>query len=290
MNYRGRFAPTPSGPLHFGSLFAAVVSFLDARANNGQWLLRIDDLDPPREQPGASELILKTLNVHGLHWDETETYQSENHARYLSHLDTLHQQNRLFWCTCSRKMLQGQTVYPGTCRNHRAARPDSAIRFEVVSETDHFTDLFQGHQQANLKQELGDVVLRRRDQLFAYQLAVVADDMAAGITHIIRGIDLLPATFWQREIYRAVSGTIPVYGHFPVLHATGSEQKLSKQNLAPAVDDQSPEQNLLHIFQLLDLDVDPAQPEEMLKQATTLFQRSEILCKQILHTPVFQLD
>lgn len=288
--YRGRFAPTPSGPLHFGSLFAAVVSYLDVRVNNGQWLVRIDDLDPPREQPGAADTILKTLETHGLHWDETVTYQSQQSERYQSRLAVLQQKERLFWCDCSRKQLKGFPVYPGTCRHHLQPRENSAVRLRVDQGKDEFQDLFQGTQHAQLADDYGDVILQRRDGLYAYQLAVVSDDIDAGISHIIRGIDLMPSTFWQRELYRQLGQPAPVYGHFAVLHAQDSDQKLSKQNLAPAVDDQTPEHNLQQVFQLLNLPVDPDNSVAMLQQAQTLYRRECLFGKQQMQVDFFKLD
>jgi len=288
--YRGRFAPTPSGPLHFGSLFAAVVSYLDAKANRGKWLLRIDDLDPPREQPGATAAILRALEQHGLTWDDTETYQSQHRSRYLSFLDHLIQNQRVYWCTCSRKQLAGHQTYPGRCRHHRTPRPNSAIRFQVESTSDRFDDLFQGTQSASPQADYGDVVLQRRDRLFAYQLAVVADDSDLGITHVIRGIDLMDSTFWQRELYRAIDAKPPQYGHFAVLHAQGSNQKLSKQNLAPAIDPTRAIDNLHRVFQQLGITVVRSTPAQMLLEACSLWQRALLSQKQILHVPVFELD
>ncbi|TCS41632.1 tRNA glutamyl-Q(34) synthetase GluQRS [Reinekea marinisedimentorum] len=288
--YRGRFAPTPSGPLHFGSLFAAVISYLDARAHGGQWLVRIEDIDPPREQPGAAAAILKTLEAHGLGWDETESYQSNNTERYLHNLNVLQQRQRLFWCRCSRKDLAGLAVYPGTCRDNLSPMPDSAIRLAVTSEQDCFDDLFQGTQHANIKQQYGDVVVRRRDKLFAYQLAVVCDDIADNISHIIRGIDLMDSTYWQRELYRGFEQSYPEYGHFAVIHSAGSDQKLSKQNLAAAVNDDRAQQNLMQVFQLLEIEAEPAPPLEMLSQATGQWQRSKLFKKCTLHLPTVTLE
>jgi glutamyl-Q tRNA(Asp) synthetase len=288
--YRGRFAPTPSGPLHFGSLFAAVVSYLDAKANAGKWLVRIEDIDPPREQPGAAASILKALEAHGLYWDETETYQSNNTERYLQRLEQLQQSGRLFWCQCSRKALKGHAVYPGTCRHQRTYQPDAAIRFLVTSEHDEFYDLFQGHQTANVKQQYGDVVVRRRDNLFAYQLALVADDIADNITHIIRGTDLLKSVYWQRELYRAFNQPCQKYGHFAVIYSAHSNQKLSKQQLAPAIACDTAQKNLQQVFQLLNLTVEPATPENMLTQATLQWQPDKLFNKRALHLPTGTLD
>jgi glutamyl-Q tRNA(Asp) synthetase len=289
-DYRGRFAPTPSGPLHFGSLFAAVVSFLDAKHHEGQWLVRIEDLDPPRTQAGATQSILNCLESHGLNWDESVRYQSNQSIQYEERLSQLESKGRLFWCNCSRKSLTGSDIYPGFCREYSAPRPDCAIRFTAKTDKDDFQDVFQGQQKASLIQDYGDVVLKRRDGLFAYQLAVVADDIDQHITHVIRGMDLLSSTYWQRELYREFDHSQPEFGHFAVLHAAGASQKLSKQNLAPPVIDGLAVQNLLNVFELLDLNVTTDTPARMLQEATHLWQRSNINEKQILHTDIFALD
>ncbi|MEJ2042870.1 MAG: tRNA glutamyl-Q(34) synthetase GluQRS [Reinekea sp.] len=277
--YRGRFAPTPTGLLHFGSLFAAVVSYLDARSVNGQWLVRIEDIDPPREQPGAASAILKTLESHGLYWDEEVNYQSQNTERYLENLAALASQDRLFWCHCSRKQLAGFSVYPGFCRQNKTPRHDSAARLRIITGSDSFVDKFQGLQTANLSSQYGDVVLQRRDQLFSYQLAVVSDDIASNITNVVRGIDLLGSTYWQRELYRAFDTPYVNYGHFPVLHSNHADQKLSKQNLAPAVDDTQAIDNLKTVFTLLGLEIDTDRIDLMLSQAIQLWQPDKLTGK-----------
>ena len=289
-HYRGRFAPTPTGPLHFGSLFAAVTSYLDAKAQQGAWLLRIEDIDSPREQPGAASAILRTLESHGLQWDETETYQSANHLRYQANLEQLHDQGRLFWCQCSRKQLIDQPIYPGHCRHQTSAIADSAIRLRVETTVDYFDDVFQGPQTANLSRDYGDVVLRRRDRLFAYQLAVVSDDIAADINRVIRGIDLLDSTFWQRELYRAFNVTPPTYGHFPVIYNHGAKQKLSKQNRAAAAQDRHAEDNLSAIFALLDIDVSRDRASNMLQQAVQNWHQRGIQNQQAIFVDDQQQD
>lgn len=288
--YRGRFAPTPSGPLHFGSLFAAVISYLDAKSNEGDWLLRIEDIDPPREQPGAAADILATLEAHFLYWDETETYQSNNTERYEQVLSDLHQANRLFWCQCSRKSLAGHSVYPGHCYSRQAPEPDSAARFRVDTTEDQFSDLFQGAQKANIRQDYGDVVVRRRDGLFAYQLAVVTDDIEDRISHVVRGIDLLDSVYWQRELYRALGKPCPEYGHFAVIMDKNNSQKLSKQNLATAINSQTASENLGQVFKLLELDITVDKPEQMLKAATSQWQRRQLFGLQTLHLTGHELD
>lgn len=281
--YRGRFAPTPSGPLHFGSLFAAVVSYLDAKAHRGEWLVRIEDIDPPRIQPGASTEILKSLAAHGLEWDQSETYQSDHTDRYLDNLSTLTAEGRLYGCECSRKQLSSFTIYPGHCRTKTVPFEHAALRFRVSSIEDGYTDVFQGPQSANLETRFGDVVVRRRDHLFSYQLAVVSDDIAQQISHVIRGVDLIDSVFWQRDLIRALGAEMPIYGHFPVIYARNAQQKLSKQNKATAIDNRQASQTLHQVFQRLNLNVDITQPEHMLKEAVSLWQRSGLAKKQVIY-------
>lgn len=282
-HYRGRFAPTPSGPLHLGSLLAAVISYLEARRLGGQWLLRMEDLDPPREQAGAADAILRCLEAHGLYWDESVLYQSQRSEAYEAALHKLQQQDALFWCQCSRKALKGQMTYPGTCRTFRSPRANSAVRYRVTEQCDVFIDGFQGSQTANPAQDFGDVILKRRDGFYAYQLAVVVDDARQGITDVVRGIDLLHASYWQRALFRQLDLPTPNFHHFPVLiHANG--QKLSKQSQAPAVSLQTPERNLRQVFELLQLDVAPTRPDQMLAHATTLWQPDQL--KNIQSLPI----
>lgn len=269
-HYRGRFAPSPTGPLHLGSLVAALVSYLDARQRDGAWLVRIEDLDPPREQPGAADAILRSLEAHGLHWDESVRYQSQRGEAYEAALRQLARLELLFWCRCSRKDLAGIEVYPGTCRACRQPRSDAAIRWRVPDTVERFTDRYQGDQSVDLAGELGDVVLRRRDGPFAYQLAVTVDDLDQGITEVVRGIDLLGSTPWQRALMRSLSATPPDYAHFPVLVADNG-QKLSKQNQAPALDDDRAVANLQQAFGYLGLTIEPDQPHSMLVQAQAVW-------------------
>lgn len=273
--YRGRFAPSPTGPLHLGSLLAAVISYLDARQHGGIWLVRIEDLDPPREQPGATQAILNSLEAHGLKWDEEVRYQSQRGDAYDAALDQLAAQGQLFWCRCSRKQLAGAAVYPGHCRQYTQPRPNCAVRYRVPASSVQFDDRFQGLQQANLAEDFGDVIVRRRDGLYAYQLAVTVDDLDQGITDVVRGIDLLSSTFWQQALFQSLGAEPPSYAHFPVILGPDG-QKLSKQNHAPAIDDREPSINLYRIFGYLDLDIDIDQPETMLKQATKLWSAHKL--------------
>jgi len=251
-SYIGRFAPSPSGPLHMGSLVAALASFLDARAHNGEWLLRMEDIDPPREQRGAADAILHCLEAHHLHWDGKVLYQSTRHEAYRDALQQLEQQHLSYRCTCSRQELQGEDIYNGHCRAlHHDANSVSAIRLDVekslrvlsLDPVIAFNDLWQGTQQQNLLTEVGDFVIHRKDGLFAYQLAVVIDDIFQNITHVIRGADLLDSTARQILLFKLLGTTAPTFGHIPlVLNDQG--QKLSKQNLAPALDDRKASENL----------------------------------------------
>lgn len=233
--YVGRFAPSPTGPLHFGSLLAAVASYLDARAHRGRWLVRIEDLDPPREDPGAATAILHILDAYGLHWDGEVRYQSDRHEAYQQVLQQLISSGLAFPCQCSRKQLGGQP-HRGNCQCQ--AHSDIAWRFLCPPGELCFDDALQGRWCSDLSEEIGDFVIKRRDGPWSYQLAVVSDDIDQGVTHIVRGIDLIDSTARQILLYQALRHTAPHYAHIPVaLEANG--QKLSKQNLAQALTTQN---------------------------------------------------
>lgn len=241
----GRFAPSPTGPLHFGSLLAALASYLDARARGGQWLVRMEDIDPPREMPGAASIILRQLEQHGLAWDGEVLYQSTRHGAYAGVIEQLLASGRAYCCECSRQRIQSLGgVYDGHCRYRNIARTGNAVRLLVPGGTElGFADLLQGPQLQNLNREQGDFVIHRRDGLPAYQLAVSVDDGFQSITHVIRGSDLLDSTGRQIFLLRTLGKAVPVYGHIPVaLNADG--QKLSKQNLAPSLDLHVPADNI----------------------------------------------
>ena len=232
----GRFAPSPTGPLHAGSLLAALASYCEARVAGGRWLVRIEDLDPPREMPGASDLILRQLEACGVEWDGDIRYQSQRHEAYEAALQQLHGQGELFWCRCSRTDLARlpSPAYPGTCRRFRSPRPDAAIRLVVDAGPVQFTDALFGLQQEEVAATVGDFVLKRRDGLYAYQLAVVVDDADQGITQVVRGADLLDNTARQIVLQQHLGLPTPDYLHIPlVVHPDGS--KLSKQTFAPAL-------------------------------------------------------
>jgi len=243
--YRGRFAPSPTGPLHFGSLIAALGSWLDARAAGGEWLLRIEDVDTPRNVPGADSAILHTLADLGLTWDGAVLWQSQRLAAYAAALDALVAAGDAYPCACSRKEIEstgaaravdGGFVYPGTCRHGlprgRVAR---AWRLRVPAQTVGFSDRLQGLVRQDLAAAVGDFVLRRADGPFAYQLAVVVDDAAQGVTDVVRGADLLDSTPRQLWLQRCLGAATPRYLHLP-LATNPAGEKWSKQTAAPALD------------------------------------------------------
>ncbi len=248
-SYIGRFAPSPTGPLHAGSLVAALASWLDARAHDGRWLVRMEDVDTPRCVPGADQLILQQLATCGLMPDEAPLWQSQRSALYQAALAQLVHAGQAYACTCSRKDIEAvhaarglargrftELVYPGTCRDGptQPGRPQ-AWRLRVPHGTVHWHDRRLGAQQQDVATAVGDFVLQRADGLWAYQLAVVVDDAAQGITHVVRGADLADNTARQIVLQRALGMPLPLYLHVPlVLGANG--EKLSKQNGAAALD------------------------------------------------------
>ncbi|OAB53229.1 tRNA glutamyl-Q(34) synthetase GluQRS [Pseudomonas thivervalensis] len=231
--YIGRFAPTPSGHLHFGSLVAALASYLDARAVDGRWLLRMEDLDPPREEPGAQAAILKALESYGFEWDGEMVRQSERHDAYDQIINRLFNQGLAYACTCSRKQLEAyQGIYPGLCRNAGHGTEDAAIRLRVPELEHHFTDRVQGEFRQHLGREVGDFVIRRRDGLYAYQLAVVLDDAWQGVTDIVRGADLLDSTPRQLYLQELLGLPQPRYLHVPLITQPDGH-KLGKSYRSP---------------------------------------------------------
>ncbi len=239
--YIGRFAPSPTGPLHFGSLVAAVASYLDARAHGGAWLVRIEDVDGTRCQSRFADEILATLKAFGLNWDGEVMVQSERTPQYQAALDQLAEKSLTYACACSRKEIADSAitgidgpVYPGTCRNLQLPPQGNAIRVRTMPGEICFADRVQGRWGQRLDADIGDFVLRRRDHLFAYQLAVVVDDADQGITHIVRGADLLDSTARQIYLQQLLHLPTPTYLHIPVI-TNAAGQKLSKQTLAPAI-------------------------------------------------------
>ena len=243
--------------MHFGSLIAALASYLDARAASGRWFVRIEDIDPPREQPGASDLILKALDVYGLHWDGEILYQHQRLDAYQDVLSDLKKASLAYPCTCTRKELAAYLPsYPGFCRNRDHADEPHAIRFNAQDKPIDFDDRIQGHQPFNMK-ELGDFVVFRKDGLFAYQLAVTVDDEFQGVTDIVRGIDIMDSTPRQISLQQALGYRTPRYAHLPVITNEHGD-KLSKQNKAEALPLSNPEPVLLLAMKALGLPVDAA--------------------------------
>lgn len=239
--YRGRFAPSPTGALHFGSLVAAVGSYLDAKSNNGDWLVRIEDLDWKREVPGAAGEILHTLERLGMGWDGDVIYQSQRSGIYQDALDSLNKQGLIYPCICSRKEIADSgiigvngPIYPGTClKNPIPANRAHALRIRTNDDTIEFNDISKGFYSQKLRNDIGDFVLRRVEGIYAYQLAVVVDDAEQNITHVVRGADLLDSTPRQIFLQRLLGYSTPRYLHLPIVtNAIG--EKLSKQtNAAP---------------------------------------------------------
>lgn len=247
-SYVGRFAPSPTGPLHFGSLVAAVASYLQARSNNGRWLLRIENIDPPREQPGSTDTILRSLESHGLEWDGETIFQCNSRDAHLDALQRLVDAGLAYRCTCSRKDLADSPrsalgiIYPGTCRDGADAGEHS-VRVRTNDKPIRFADSLQGEFEHRLETESGDFVVRRRDGLIAYQLAVVVDDQLQGVSEVVRGIDIIDSTPRQIWLQQCLGYRTPAYMHIPVMtHPDGD--KLSKLTGAPAIPDSAPSENL----------------------------------------------
>ncbi len=268
--YRGRFAPSPTGPLHFGSLVGALCSYLDARQHQGEWLLRIEDIDPLREQPGAGDKILQSLEAHHLFWDRQVSYQSQHQARYEYILAQLLAQRFVYFCPCSRRQLQERQGRHLLACEQRLVNQASglALRFAVTEGCHYFADTFQGDITYTLHPGTDDFVLKRKEGFYAYQLAVVSDDIAQQITHVVRGIDLIESTPLQLQLYQAIGAAPPQFGHFPVV-VTQDGQKLSKQRLSPALDDRTVMRNLRLAAQALQLlsqqEPCPEQPDTLLE-------------------------
>ena len=235
--YIGRFAPSPTGPLHFGSLLAALASFLDARANQGKWLMRIEDLDPPREPAGSAELILQQLQDFGMNWDDEVLYQSARLGIYEEIVDQLQDKGLAYPCDCTRPQIREMgLVYNGSCRE-RSTPPEKpyALRLKTEALKIGFDDVIQGHFSQQLELDAGDFVIRRKDELYAYQLAVVVDDEFQNITHVVRGWDLLDSTPRQIYLQRVLNYQEMSYIHIPII-VDGKGQKLSKQTFAPSIE------------------------------------------------------
>ncbi len=256
--YIGRFAPSPSGPLHFGSLIAALGSYFQAKANQGQWLVRIEDIDPPREMPGASELILRTLEAYQLEWDGEVVYQSQRHHLYQQQIDAWIRSGQAYYCQCTRKAIkESGGYYLGTCRDKQLSNETpSATRLRMTQPVYEFID--QKHGRLTIPHPLAeeDFIIKRRDGLFAYNLAVVLDDIDQGVTEVVRGADLIEPTGRQISLYKMLGQSPIHYLHLPL--ALGENgQKLSKQNHAPAIDNSNPKPALLEAMHFLGFQLDP---------------------------------
>jgi glutamyl-Q tRNA(Asp) synthetase len=250
----GRFAPSPTGDLHLGSLYAAAASYLDARAHGGRWLVRMEDVDRTREVPGAANRILRTLESFGFEWDGEVVRQSERDEPYFAALEALAARGLTFECTCSRLMLAEEERYPGHCRARvPRAGAASAIRLRVNPREVHLVDRIQGSYRQDVAAAAGDLILRRRDRLFSYLLAVVVDDAAQGVTHVVRGADLLDNTPRQIYLQQELALPTPVYAHVPVLVEADGTKLAKSARSVPLDPDRAPAQ-LRRVFALLGLD------------------------------------
>ncbi len=296
--YIGRFAPSPTGPLHFGSLVSALASYLDAHFNNGKWLVRMEDLDPPREHAGAADAILRCLDDYGLEWNDSVIYQSQRGDVYEDYLSRLRQQDLLYACDCTRQDLQTMGgIYNGRCRARhvdttlphakRLKLYDLPARFSFPDEL-RFIDLIQGEQIQNLRTQAGDQILKRKDGLYAYQLAVVVDDIEQGITHIVRGSDLLAVTARQIFLFQLLDAAVPAFSHV-TLASQPNGQKLSKQNLAPPLELKDANINLWRALAFLrqnpPQEILGAKPAELLAWAKIHWQRAAIHGLSAIYSP-----
>lgn len=267
MAYVGRFAPSPTGPLHFGSLITAVASYCDAHAHQGKWLVRIEDTDIPRIYPGSEDHILRCIDAFQFEADDAIIFQKDRLDLYDAVINQLHQNDLVYACQCTRKMLGSNHIYAGTCRDLNLPFEHHAIRVKVSDREICFNDRLQGTHCSNLQQDLGDFVLKRRDGIINYQLAVVVDDYLQGMTHVVRGADLLDNT--ERQIWLGSILGYPKleYMHLP-LAMNDQGQKLSKQNMAQALDlNRAPELLQQAIRALHQPEVDLDTPAHMLRQA-----------------------
>jgi len=256
-NYIGRFAPSPSGPLHFGSVIAALGSYLQARSRDGQWLVRMEDIDIPRVQPGAADDILRTLEKLHLFWDGDVLYQSRRDAAYREAEIALEKENLLYPCACTRRDIRGQR-YSGRCRNGLPpGKISRSVRVRTTNEPVSFADRVQGVQWQNLDIEIGDFIIRRADNITAYHLAVVVDDAWQGVTEIVRGSDLMDSTPRQIYLQELLGYPTPAYCHLPVaVNADG--RKISKQNHAPGIRRNAPARVIHDALKFLGQEPDPA--------------------------------
>ena len=285
-HYVGRFAPSPSGQLHFGSLVTAVASYLDAKSHGGKWLLRMEDIDEPRCIAGVDKDILTTLEAHGLYWDGDVIYQSQQHARYQAVLDDLLIQEKAYFCTCTRKQIKAMGgIYNGHCRNKTvcSATQECAVRLKVDSQLEPFNDALMGKvlpSNSNTDLIAEDVVLKRRDGLFSYNLVVILDDVFQQVNHVIRGCDLIDVTPLQRAVYHTLGYTTPEYGHVPVA-AVAQGRKLSKQNRAAPVKNETALSNIVRVMHFLGFSFPNASEfsdiDSALKTAISIWDRKKVV-------------
>ncbi|HAJ92129.1 MAG TPA: tRNA glutamyl-Q(34) synthetase GluQRS [Gammaproteobacteria bacterium] len=296
-SYRGRFAPSPTGPLHFGSLVAAVGSYLDARHHQGEWLLRVEDLDTPREVAGATDDILRTLELLHMTWDGPVIYQSKRTHLYKEALAELQQQGYLYDCGCTRKEVADSAIhtpagaiYPGTCRNGLpAGRSPRSIRVRVNNTAISMQDRLQAGLLQQLQTDTGDFIVRRADQLIAYQLAVVVDDADQGINQVVRGSDLLASTPRQIYLQQLLNLPTPAYLHLPIA-TDASNAKLSKQSFAPPITVDDSNRAVLDVLRFLHQAL-PDSPQdasldEIWTWAANHWDTSAIPAYQVLPAPV----
>jgi glutamyl-Q tRNA(Asp) synthetase len=283
--YRGRFAPSPTGKPHLGTLIAAVASYLQARSNNGEWLLRIEDVDTLRSVPGADDMMLRILDKFGFEWDDAVVWQSRRIGRYQQALQQLIEEERVFPCTCSRKLL-AQTaaelsgIYPGTCRSRKfPLQHEHAIRIRTADITISFDDAIAGEYRQSLASECGDFVVRRRDGLFAYQLAVVVDDALQGITEVVRGADLLDSTPRQIYLQQCLNYQQPHYLHVPLM-LDQQGRKLSKSEGAAELNPDRPAKSLYtaleHLGQQPPAELEHANPADIWQWAVENWDSGKI--------------
>jgi len=292
-SYIGRFAPSPSGPLHFGSLIAATGSFLQAKSQQGKWLLRIEDIDTPRMQPGAADDIMRTLEQYHLYWDDTVWYQSQRLDRYAEILQQLKQQQLVYGCQCSRKQISDMGgIYNGHCAGLHLQQGTLAWRLKSPPTTTSFTDLVFGEQYISQEMAAEDYILRRRDGLFAYQLVVVVDDMDQQVTEVIRGADLLDTTPRQQALFRLLHAQSPSYGHLPLAIARPGF-KLSKQNHAAAVSQWPVSQTLSMVLTFLGhpppAELAQAPAAELIYWAITNWNLQQVPAQQEILSPAITL-
>ncbi|MGS0680300.1 tRNA glutamyl-Q(34) synthetase GluQRS [Shewanella sp. 125m-7] len=277
-SYIGRFAPSPSGPLHFGSLIAALGSFLRARSLGGKWLVRIEDIDPPREIAGASSAILNTLEAYGLEWDDTVLYQSQRLDVYQAKIEQLLAHSQAYYCQCTRKQIQAMgSRYDGRCGKLCQPLSQGAIRVHNPFAVEHFVDQHMGRISVDKTFAAEDFIIKRSDGLYAYQLAVVLDDIHQQITEVVRGCDLLEPTCRQESLYRILQKPAPKWLHLPLACAEKG-RKLSKQNHAPAIDNMHPQASINAALAFLGQApvAMESQASKMIEQAVSQFNLSKV--------------